>query len=83
MIRGGCRALKAFGESTMMEDALHISRSLHGRTHALLDKLMSKCSSLAYQHFLWREHLGYNLHPSIDLQGRQAIEVADVGTGNW
>ena len=40
---------------------------------------------LSYQHFVWREHLGYNIHPSIvpDLEDARSIDVDDVGTGHW
>ena len=35
---------------------------------------------LNLQHFLWRESLGYLLHPDIMIPGK-GLKVADVGTG--
>ncbi|KAI9739224.1 MAG: hypothetical protein M1834_007437 [Cirrosporium novae-zelandiae] len=37
---------------------------------------------LVLQHGLWKDHLGWLVHPSIDLTSQQDIKVADIGTGN-
>ena len=37
---------------------------------------------LSYQHFVWREHLQYNLHPSIKLPKASRINLADIATGH-
>ncbi len=35
---------------------------------------------LGLQHFLWREALGYLVHPDIPLD-HEKVKIADVGTG--
>ena len=35
---------------------------------------------LNYQHFLWKEQLGFLVHPSIQV-ARPDVKVADIGTG--
>ena len=35
---------------------------------------------LNLQHYIWKENIGYLLHPSIKLSGDN-ISIADVGTG--
>lgn len=37
---------------------------------------------LSYQHFVWREHLGYNLHPSVKFPASGPIHIADIATGH-
>lgn len=37
---------------------------------------------LSYQHFLWREHLGYNLHPSIKFEEDSGLQIADIATAH-
>lgn len=35
---------------------------------------------LSLQHYIWKENMGYILHPSIDTS-RPNLSIADVGTG--
>lgn len=47
-------------------------RDAHANEHDLL--------RLNLQHFLWRESLGYLLHPDIVIP-EKGLKIADVGTG--
>jgi hypothetical protein len=37
-------------------------------------------SRLSLQHYIWKETMGYILHPSIDTSNEN-IRIADIGTG--
>ena len=36
---------------------------------------------LNLQHYLWKDQTGFLLHPTIPLDGRTDLKIADVGTG--
>ena len=36
---------------------------------------------LNLQHYLWKDQIGYLLHPSIPLSALENPKIADVGTG--
>ncbi|PWY84799.1 S-adenosyl-L-methionine-dependent methyltransferase [Aspergillus heteromorphus CBS 117.55] len=46
-----------------------------------LHRNYTSSARLNAQHLLWKEALGYNLHPCIDLPRDQPVRVADIGTG--
>lgn len=37
---------------------------------------------LLYQHFMWREHFRWIIHPSIDLRGRNNVRVAELAAAH-
>lgn len=43
--------------------------------------LRTHITRLHLQHWIWKEHLGYLLHPAISFSGSD-VSVADIGTGN-
>ena len=36
---------------------------------------------LNLQHYLWKDIVGYNIHPAIPVQDSYNLSIADVGTG--
>jgi hypothetical protein len=42
---------------------------------------LTESPRLNLQYYLWRETLGYNLHPSIRTADEEDLKIADVGTG--
>ena len=47
----------------------------------LLDRNFAAASRLNYQFYLWKDSLGFNLHPSIALPTKDYVAIADVATG--
>lgn len=39
-------------------------------------------SRLCYQHFLWRELYNGNIHPSIELENREGLRIAEFAAGH-
>lgn len=35
---------------------------------------------LNFQHYIWKDQIGYLLHPSIPREG-DSLKIADIGTG--
>lgn len=38
-------------------------------------------SRLNLQHYLWKDVLGYNIHPDIPIHDKEDFRIADIGTG--
>lgn len=38
-------------------------------------------SRLNLQHYLWKDVLGYNIHPGIPIHDKEDFCIADIGTG--
>lgn len=38
-------------------------------------------SRLNLQHYLWKDSLGYNIHPDIPIRDKEDFRIADIGTG--
>lgn len=36
---------------------------------------------LNLQHYLWKDVLGYNIHPDIPVKDNKDFAIADIGTG--
>jgi SAM-dependent methyltransferase len=47
----------------------------------MLDRGYLAASRLNLQFYLWKEALGFNIHPSIPIRGRRNLRIADLGTG--
>ncbi|PKX88641.1 class I SAM-dependent methyltransferase [Aspergillus novofumigatus IBT 16806] len=45
-----------------------------------LNRNVAASTRLSLQHYIWKENMGYLLHPSIDVS-RPDLAIADVGTG--
>lgn len=45
-----------------------------------LNRNIAASTRLSLQHYIWKENMGYLLHPSIDVS-RPDLAIADVGTG--
>lgn len=45
-----------------------------------LNRDVAASTRLSLQHYIWKENMGYILHPSIDVS-RPNLSIADVGTG--
>lgn len=45
-----------------------------------LNRDVAASTRLSLQHYIWKENMGYILHPSIDVS-RPDLSIADVGTG--
>lgn len=45
-----------------------------------LNRDVAASTRLGLQHYIWKESMGYNIHPSIDLSSPN-LAIADVGTG--
>lgn len=45
-----------------------------------LNRDVAASTRLSLQHYIWKENMGYLLHPAIDVS-RPDLTIADVGTG--
>lgn len=45
-----------------------------------LNRDVAASTRLSLQHYIWKENMGYLLHPDIDVS-RPDLTIADVGTG--
>lgn len=46
-----------------------------------LGRSFSSSTRLNLQHYLWKDAVGYNIHPDIPVQNSKDFKIADVGTG--
>lgn len=46
-----------------------------------LGRTFSASSRLNLQHYLWKDAVGYNIHPDIPVQDHNDFRIADIGTG--
>ena len=57
---------------------LFSARTFHGGRHSFLMKPLR----LTAQHYLWTQHQGYHVHPSVQLSSLGDVRVADIACGN-
>lgn len=70
----------------MTESSPKIDWSLaEGLGYVLNDRSHAAACRLNIQHYLWRDALRFNVHPSIPLRNHEDCIIADVaaGTGAW
>ena len=65
------------GKLTYMDGIPVICFAFEGPTSAkaIID------ARLNLQHYIWKDQTGFLLHPTIPLDGRTDLKIADVGTG--
>lgn len=78
------------GQGLISEDGASVPLPLQMSSIRYLDELVSKfrsyrmltmVSRLASQHLLWKNHLGFLLHPTVALDVQpETFRVAEIGT---
>ena len=77
--------MKTVTETQPVEDHYMLSRGFAANIRFVLEYLAgsgnnSRTTRLNLQHYLWKDEVGYLLHPSIPLDVED-LSVADIGVG--
>ncbi|KAI9707966.1 MAG: hypothetical protein M1820_004385 [Bogoriella megaspora] len=71
-----------FEESVRYVDEPIPRFSFLGASSIVKDQLLMKRLRLTAQHYLWTQHQGYHIHPSVGFPSSGDIQIADIACGN-